>query len=76
LVIEDDYSTIPGETAPGAVCVSSADGSTWTRYQLPPRDGDFADSAALIGNELVVTGSSYNGGDTQGNGIIWSTQIP
>ena len=76
LVIEDDYSSIPGEVAPGAIWVSSADGSTWTRYQLPPRDGDTADSAALLGNELVVTGSSYNGGDTQGDGIIWSTQIP
>jgi hypothetical protein len=76
LVIETDYSTIPGEIEPGAVWVSSTDGTTWTRYELPPRDGDNAQSAALIGNELVVTGSSYNNGNSDGSGVIWSTQVP
>ena len=76
LVIETDYSTVPGEVEPGAVWISSTDGSTWTRYQLPARDGDDAQSAALIGDTLVVTGSSYNNGDSDGSGVIWSAQIP
>jgi len=76
IVIEHDYSGNPGEAEPGAIWVSSSDGASWTRYQLPPRNGDDAESVALLGNEIVVTGSSYNGGNSDGAGVIWVAQIP
>jgi hypothetical protein len=76
LVIENDYSSIAGEVEPGAIWISSNDGATWTRYQLPPRNGDYADSAAILGNRIVATGSSYNGGNSDGSGVIWTAEFP
>ena len=66
----------PGTKAPGAIWVSSPDGSNWTRYQLPPRKGDSADSVAIWGNHLVVSGTGYNGGNAIGDGLVWSADIP
>ena len=69
-------SDLSGTPDPGAVWVSSTDGTTWTRYQLPVRDGDSADSVAILGDRVVVTGSSYNNGNSDGSGVIWSAQLP
>jgi hypothetical protein len=66
----------PGTKAPGAAWVSSPDGVDWTRYQLPPRKGDSADLVAIWGNRLVVSGTSYNGGNSIGDGLVWSRNIP
>ena len=66
----------PGTKAPGAAWVSSPDGVDWTRYQLPPRQGDSADLVAIWGNRLVVSGTSYNGGNSIGDGLVWSRNIP
>ena len=74
VMIED--SDNPGTKAPGAIWVSSPDGSDWTRYQLPPRKGDYATFAAIWGNRLVVSGTSYNGGNSIGDGLVWSADIP
>ncbi len=74
VVIEDADN--PDTRDPGAIWVSSTDGTTWTRYQLPVRDGDYADSVAILGNRIVVTGSSYNNGNSDGSGVIWTAEIP
>ena len=76
VVIEHGDSYVDGQVAPGAIWVSSTDGVNWTRYQLPPRTGDDAESVAILGDRIVVTGSSYNNGNSDGAGIIWSAQIP
>ena len=75
VAIEDGYSSTGGENEPGAVWVSSPDGVTWTRYRLPPRAGDQADSAAILGNRVVVTGC-MNTGDGNDCAVLWSAQIP
>jgi len=74
VALEDGYSSTGGENEPGAVWVSSSDGATWTRYELPPRAGDDAESAAIFGNRVVVTGC-MNTGDGNDCAVLWSAQI-
>ena len=61
-----------GTSAPGALWISSPDGTAWTSYQLPKGDGDEVDGeVALMGNTVVVTGDAGDGGT-----VMWVAQIP
>ena len=73
-VIEEDSESGDWQS-PGAVWVSSGDGSHWARYQLPPRDTDFASSPAVAGNLLVVSGYRNNGDVDPLTPVIWVTRI-
>lgn len=75
VVIEDDYSSTGGADEPGAIWVSSSDGVSWTRYQLPRRIGDSADSASILRDRVVVTGLTSTG-NTDDDAVLWSAQIP
>jgi hypothetical protein len=72
VVVED----APDSTAesPGDVWVSSTDGSTWSRYPLPRRRSDYAISAAILGNQVVVIGEDQ--GQNTPDGLIWTATIP
>ena len=61
---------------PGDVWVSSTDGTHWTRYELPPRDSDRADSVAIVGDLVVVSGTRYNGDVDPSTPVVWVAQIP
>jgi len=62
----------PGGVSPGGIWISSVDGATWTRYQLPMRDGDNPGWAAILWNDLVVTGQ-YG---PSGSSVLWTAKVP
>jgi hypothetical protein len=67
----EEEDTGLGASAPGALWISSSDGTAWTSYQLPKGDGDEVDGeVALFGDTVVVSGSGSNGD------VLWVAQIP
>lgn len=61
----------PFEIGPGAVWISSTDGATWVRHQLPTRQGDRARSVAILGNRVVVIGRLNDA-----SSVTWVADIP
>ena len=71
-IVVEDAGDFTAES-PGDVWVSSTDGSTWTRYPLPRHRSDYAVSAAIMGDQLVVTGEDQQ--DDTGNDLIWTATL-
>jgi hypothetical protein len=73
VALQDERSTDPNEAGPGAICVSSSNGTTWSRYQVPPRAGDEAVGVALLGDVIVVTG--FSTGNSTVDAVVWSAHL-
>jgi hypothetical protein len=63
------------DSRPGTVWLSSPDGVQWSPYALPRQSGDYASSAVILGDRIVVTGSHDHFGDG-GTAIVWVADIP
>ena len=74
VALQEERSADPNEAKPGAIWVSSSNGTAWSKYQVPPRAGDVADGVALLGDVIVVTG--FSGGNSTVDAVVWSAQLP
>jgi len=66
----------PGGQSPGGVWVSSGDGASWTRYQLPILEGERPYSAAILGSHVVVSGQYDPPDQSPSEQVLWTADLP